>query len=102
MTSTRAILLLLAGAMLLAGGGTPDAAEDPAITRRGVQPVVPCTCRFRGNDYRLGEVACIADKLRRCERVLNNTSWSVVQESCVTAMAPSRSLPDPVRHAAFN
>ncbi|TPM31095.1 hypothetical protein FJ955_08750 [Mesorhizobium sp. B2-2-2] len=43
-------------------------------------------CLANGKSYQVGQVACltIADKshLARCEMVLNNTSWTKVQDGC--------------------
>ncbi len=48
-----------------------------------------CTCRFSGQNYKTGEIACIRGKLSRCEFVLNNTSWKTIAETC-----PQVSLPE--------
>lgn len=51
---------------------------------------VPCTCRYRGNDYQQGETACIRGRLARCDMVLNNTSWAMTEEICpAISQAPS-------------
>ncbi|WP_256750587.1 hypothetical protein [Mesorhizobium sp. Mes31] len=43
-------------------------------------------CLANGKSYPLGQVVCltVADKshLARCEMVLNNTSWTKIQDSC--------------------
>ncbi len=44
-----------------------------------------CTCRFQGNNYQIGEVACIMGNLQHCEMQLNNTSWKVLTEGCPQA-----------------
>jgi len=41
-----------------------------------------CTCRFRGENFQIGEVACIMGELKQCEMKLNNTSWRKVSEGC--------------------
>jgi len=48
-----------------------------------------CTCRGNGRDIPEGETVCLKTasgmKLARCERVLNNTSWKILQSGCPTA-----------------
>jgi hypothetical protein len=41
-----------------------------------------CTCRYAGQNYALGEYACIRGRLARCEMVLNNTAWTFISEGC--------------------
>ena len=45
-----------------------------------------CTCKFIGGDVKQGETACIltahGKSLARCEMVLNNTSWTVLNQPC--------------------
>lgn len=47
-----------------------------------------CTCRNKGVDYKVGELACIRGKLARCDMALNNTSWIVVSDGCPAAREP--------------
>ena len=47
-----------------------------------------CTCRFSGQNYKTGEIACIRGKLSRCEFVLNNTSWKTIAETCPQVTLP--------------
>jgi len=48
-----------------------------------------CSCRHKGGDTPEGQTACIRTnqgmKLARCERVLNNTSWKMLEQSCPTS-----------------
>ena len=44
-----------------------------------------CTCRFQGENYQIGEVACILGQLKQCEMALNNTSWRTLSEGCPQA-----------------
>ncbi len=50
---------------------------------------IPCTCRAEGTSFALGAVVCMKTpeglRLARCERVLNNTSWTPLQAPCPTA-----------------
>lgn len=45
-----------------------------------------CTCKYEGGDVKQGETACIktakGKSLARCEMVLNNTSWTVLNQPC--------------------
>ncbi len=45
-----------------------------------------CTCKFQGGDAKQGETRCIktveGPKLARCEMMLNNSSWTVLDENC--------------------
>jgi hypothetical protein len=45
-----------------------------------------CTCIYTGGTVKEGETACILTAkgkgLARCEKVLNNTSWTVLDEPC--------------------
>jgi hypothetical protein len=45
-----------------------------------------CTCIFKGGTVKEGETACIwtakGNALARCEKVLNNTSWKLLGQSC--------------------
>jgi hypothetical protein len=45
-----------------------------------------CTCKYEGGDVKQGETACIktvkGKSLARCEMVLNNTSWTVLDQPC--------------------
>lgn len=50
---------------------------------------IPCWCRTSDGKYELGSVVCLrvggTERLARCERVQNNTSWKVLSEGCPTA-----------------
>ena len=52
---------------------------------------IPCTCRAQGTSFALGAVVCLktpeGPRLARCERVLNNTSWTPLETPCPTARA---------------
>ncbi len=45
-----------------------------------------CTCKYIGGDVKQGDTACISTakgkSLARCEMVLNNTSWTVLNQPC--------------------
>ncbi len=48
-----------------------------------------CTCRHKDGETALGQIACIRSPngmtMARCERVLNNTSWTFLNQPCPTA-----------------
>jgi hypothetical protein len=48
-----------------------------------------CRCRANGQFFDLGDTVCIRTpaglKLAQCQMALNNTSWTVVRDSCPTA-----------------
>ena len=71
--SLRSVLLALALTALLAGDATAGA--DPN-----------CQCRAFGTVARLGQVVCLqlpaGPRLARCEKVLNNTSWTFLPGRC--------------------
>ena len=48
-----------------------------------------CTCRFQGHNYKIGDMACILGKLKRCEMQLNNTSWQTITDGCPQVRAPT-------------
>lgn len=52
-----------------------------------------CTCRHSGGEVAEGQTACIKSptgmKMARCERVLNNTSWKMLDTPCPYSEAPS-------------
>ena len=58
-----------------------------------------CTCRAKDVVANEGEVVCLntplGQRLARCDKVLNNTSWTFLQGACPTT---SRTL-TPARHA---
>ncbi len=57
-----------------------------------------CTCRYQGGDVIEGQTACIrtatGTTLARCEMVLNNTSWKMLNQPCPSAesVAPEGTL----------
>lgn len=54
-----------------------------------------CTCRGNGQDIPEGQTVCLKTasgmQMARCERVLNNTSWKMLDNDCPTASLPARS-----------
>ncbi|MCG6857772.1 MAG: hypothetical protein LJE67_06865 [Salaquimonas sp.] len=49
-----------------------------------------CTCRYNAGEVFEGQTACIrtssGSMLARCEKVLNNTSWKMLNQPCPTAL----------------
>lgn len=59
---------------------------------------VPCTCYANGQRIEEGRVFCIRPPsgeafLARCERVLNNTSWKILQQGCPQESAAAVTAP---------
>jgi hypothetical protein len=50
---------------------------------------IPCSCRANGQLYQMGQTACLrvggSNRLARCEKVLNITSWTMLSGDCPTA-----------------
>ncbi len=62
---------------------------------------INCSCVANGQRIELGKLFCIKtasgkEFLARCERVLNNTSWKRVQDSCPMALDLSTPTDRPV------
>jgi len=57
------------------------------------QPI-PCRCRFKGGEFRLGDMVCmnthLGVQLARCDLVLNNTSWVPMGVPCIMSRLPAR------------
>lgn len=79
----RIITTLCATALFVAIAGVSNAGEN-------------CTCRGNGEDIPEGQTVCLKTasgmKLARCERVLNNTSWKILDSDCPTAALPRQSI----------
>lgn len=52
-----------------------------------------CTCRHAGGEVAEGQSACIKTpkgmSMARCERVLNNTSWKMLDMPCPYSQVPT-------------
>lgn len=88
--------LIAGSAGVHAGDGT---ATQPLATvaAQGSGPVlrpnVNCTCRFRGEDFSIGESVCIRGSLATCSTFLNNTSWAISKTPCPVASLDAAGLP---------
>jgi hypothetical protein len=55
------------------------------------QPI-PCRCRFRDSDFRLGDTVCMNTyrgvQLARCDLFLNNTTWVPIGVPCTLSQLP--------------
>ena len=80
-----AIRLSLAAVLLAALSAGAALAQDVAPNS--------ATCLNSGNQYKVGEYACIAAchgarRLARCDAVAQTASWTYVSDACPSAMAP--------------
>jgi hypothetical protein len=55
---------------------------------------IPCRCRFRDSDFKLGDTVCmnthLGVQLARCDLFLNNTSWVPIGVPCTMSRLPGR------------
>tara|TARA_R110002020_G_scaffold36894_95_gene111304 strand:+ start:1355 stop:1624 length:270 start_codon:yes stop_codon:yes gene_type:complete len=83
--------------LILVAGMTVTLASAAAA-----QSDIPCWCRDNSGQHPLGTILCMrvgdSERLVRCERVQNNTSWRTLSEGCPTAAAPP-ATPAPTAHA---
>ena len=106
----RARQLIAAIAVVVGAGLAPVGifarAEDPAPApgeawktspHHGVQSgatglPIPCICRFRDRDFRLGAAVCmnthVGTVIARCDLFLNNTTWVPTNEPCTISLIP--------------
>ena len=56
------------------------------VTSGATGAAIPCRCRFKGTDFRLGDTVCMQTphgiQIARCDLVLNNTSWMPMGVPC--------------------
>ncbi|MCR4269207.1 hypothetical protein, partial [Nitratireductor sp. ZSWI3] len=71
-----------------------------ALSMAAETAAADCLCRANGTAYEQGQLACIrmpgGPRLARCEKVLNNSSWRVLDQAC----QQMSSRPEPSRAAA--
>ena len=99
-------------AVTLVASLRPAAAEDAGGAAAGVPPPawptspfhgvisgatgepIPCRCRFRDSDFRLGDTVCmnthLGVQLARCDLLLNNTTWVPLGLPCTMSQLPTR------------
>lgn len=63
----------------------PPVAQLAQSSEHALRPNINCTCRFRGQDFGIGESVCIRGALATCSTFLNNTSWSISKTPCPVA-----------------
>jgi hypothetical protein len=69
-----------------------------ALAMAGATPVFATPqCLANGKSFQIGQVACLTlagrGHLARCDMVLNNTSWTKVQDDCPeTTLAPHQHI----------
>ncbi len=60
--------------------------------QNGYGQIIPCRCRYQGQDYRLGEVVCMQTHMgtvmTRCDLFMNNTSWIPTTDACTISRVP--------------
>jgi hypothetical protein len=58
---------------------------------------IPCRCRFKGGEAKLGETVCMETplgvQLARCDLFLNNTSWVPLGVACTLSAYRHRQRP---------
>lgn len=58
--------------------------------------IIPCRCRYQGQEYRLGDLVCMSTHvgvvMTRCDLLMNNTSWVPTGTACTVSRSPE---PDP-------
>ena len=64
-----------------------------------------CICRANGQEVHEGQTVCLKTatgmKLARCEMVLNNTSWTFLEDGCPTASLSRPADPSLLHRAAL-
>jgi hypothetical protein len=79
--SARVSVGVLVAGVLIAGALLP-----PTV---GAHTTHPCPCRYPGGIAPPGAVVCLdvdgKRSLARCEMILNNSSWRVLDQSCPIA-----------------
>ena len=81
----KPFVLALAVCLPLSSDAGADARERAPAANDHRSPVAarPCTCRYGGGDYKIGETACIRGVQATCGLVLNNTSWTFSDRPCL-------------------
>jgi hypothetical protein len=113
MPKLRSVCAAVAAAMLAAtlpaaravdgtGGNAVDGAPPPAwptspyhgVISGATGEPIPCRCRYRDSDYRLGSTVCmnthLGVQMARCDLFLNNTSWVPLGVPCTISAVPTR------------
>jgi len=93
----------LFAALFIGFAGTSGLTIPSASAQKLTQPDVPCTCRYKGEDYGIGDSICLGSgsgtRVATCSMVLNNTSWKMSNAPCPQALQIPPETP-PTQHAA--
>lgn len=58
----------------------------------GSGKTIPCLCRFKGENFRLGAAVCMSTHvgtvIAKCDLLYNNTTWVPTSEPCTVSRAP--------------
>jgi hypothetical protein len=89
------VTLIFAPLAAVAQGAAPEPGEawksspHHGVTNEATGKPIPCVCRFRGQDFRLGQAVCMQTHLglviAKCDLQLNNTTWAPTTESCTVS-----------------
>jgi len=78
------IVILVAGIVSVAAPALAQSKFAPIP--RGPVPEIPCYCRTAERQFEMGETTCLRiggrAELARCEMVLNNPSWTLLNRPC--------------------
>lgn len=90
--------LVVCGTLTITIGGALAEGRAPApgeawrqspfhgVTNGATGMPIPCVCRYRGRDFRLGEAVCMQTPMGvfivKCDLKLNNTTWAPTDEPC--------------------
>ena len=99
--ATAALLALPHSLLAVDDGSATQGAPPPAWPTSPYHGVIsgatgvpiPCRCRFRDSDFRLGDTVCMNTyrgvQLARCDLFLNNTTWVPIGIPCTMSRVPT-------------
>lgn len=92
LAGASAMLLTLSGAIADDAKPAPKPGEayktSPfhRVPNAATGQFIPCTCKFRGRDFRVGERVCMSTYkgtvITVCDLELNNSTWIPTEETC--------------------
>ncbi len=104
MDALRVLLAVLMIALAGLAAGSALADEQPAAPGEawksspfhgaidGDGNRIPCLCRFKGQEFRLGTAVCmnthVGTVIAKCDLLYNNTTWVPTSEPCTVSRAP--------------
>lgn len=95
--AAAAIALSISAICVARAEDTPNYLTSPyhGVTD-GNGNIIPCRCRFRGEQLQLGTMVCmetpVGTVLARCDLMDNNTSWIPTRTPCVMSRLPVRGV----------